>query len=506
MNYIQYMKPGDKFNPSQWDFNKVDKSKLTPEQIKYAVEQYFWRTKDPEMKKQYELWSDYQKRDNASQKADPMSDIAAASELPEVTITMAKPNYIDQIKSDVRNKWNNMSTEDKVHAGIDAATTIGGFIPGADVVADGVEFLHSLQRKDLAGAGIGAAAMVLPFVSAPMLRRIVDPQSIGDILKNFKIGGRQVGLQQQPVIAKQSPKNIEEELGRLGIPKGERRQWLKGKTADSAYDSALGLGNNTYTKAVRDAHFKAKSPKGQLNTTHASIWDFTMFEPKVSMWSGQVDPFYHFGDDVSAAWFRRNPDYKVKNYHLKLEAPIEVSDFTHGNLFEIISELKRKGIIDDAEAIRLKDKYWRAAEDDIHEAAASLLDELGFDGIKYVNEVEGPGSQAFGVPRKTQMKLTNAITYDDNGKIIPLSKRDDFTSIDPRYKSGGTIHIKKKNRGKFTASAKAAGEGVQEHAHKVMNDPNATPLQKKRANFAIQAKKWHRKHQLGGKINYLNIF
>ena len=74
------------------------------------------------------------------------------------------------------------------------------------------------------------------------------------------------------------------------------------------------------------------------------------------------------------------------------------------------------------------------------------------------------------------------------------------------FKSGNKIKIKKKNRGKFTASAKAAGEGVQEHAHKVMNDPNATPLQKKRANFAIQAKKWHRKHQLGGKINYLDIF
>jgi hypothetical protein len=85
---------------------------------------------------------------------------------------MAKPNYIDQIKSDIRNKWANMSTEDKVHAGIDAATTIGGFIPGADVVADGVDILHSLQRKDWVGAGIGATAMVLPFVSAPMLRKI----------------------------------------------------------------------------------------------------------------------------------------------------------------------------------------------------------------------------------------------------------------------------------------------------------------------------------------------
>ena len=69
-------------------------------------------------------------------------------------------------------------------------------------------------------------------------------------------------------------------------------------------------------------------------------------------------------------------------------------------------------------------------------------------------------------------------------------------------KEGSKIYIKKKNRGKFTASAKAAGEGVQEHAHKVMNDPNATPLQRKRANFAIQAKRWH-KHQDGGVLNYL---
>ena len=58
-------------------------------------------------------------------------------------------------------------------------------------------------------------------------------------------------------------------------------------------------------------------------------------------------------------------------------------------------------------------------------------------------------------------------------------------------KSG--IHIKPENRGKFTASAHKAGEGVQEHAHAVMNNPNASPLQRKRANFAIQAKKWHHK-------------
>lgn len=59
-------------------------------------------------------------------------------------------------------------------------------------------------------------------------------------------------------------------------------------------------------------------------------------------------------------------------------------------------------------------------------------------------------------------------------------------------KKGG-IHIKKKNRGKFTKSAKAAGESVQEHAAKVLSDPNATPLQRKRANFARNSKRWSKK-------------
>lgn len=56
-------------------------------------------------------------------------------------------------------------------------------------------------------------------------------------------------------------------------------------------------------------------------------------------------------------------------------------------------------------------------------------------------------------------------------------------------KKGAKIHIKKENRGKFTKSAKAAGQSVQEHAKSVLNNPNATPLQKKRANFARNAAK-----------------
>lgn len=69
----------------------------------------------------------------------------------------------------------------------------------------------------------------------------------------------------------------------------------------------------------------------------------------------------------------------------------------------------------------------------------------------------------------------------------------------PEFKKGNKILIKKKNRGKFTASAKAAGKTVQQHAKDVLNDPNATPLQKKRANFARNSTKF--KHESGSKIH-----
>ena len=75
----------------------------------------------------------------------------------------------------------------------------------------------------------------------------------------------------------------------------------------------------------------------------------------------------------------------------------------------------------------------------------------------------------------------------------------DGNKLIPNYKKGKKIHIKKKNRGKFTASAKRAGQSVQEHARAVLRNPNATPLQKKRANFARNAAKW--KHQEGGIID-----
>ena len=61
-----------------------------------------------------------------------------------------------------------------------------------------------------------------------------------------------------------------------------------------------------------------------------------------------------------------------------------------------------------------------------------------------------------------------------------------------------TIHIKKENRGKFTAKAKAAGKGVQEYARQVMSAPEGRypPSTRRQANFARNASKWN----VGGSV------
>ena len=69
----------------------------------------------------------------------------------------------------------------------------------------------------------------------------------------------------------------------------------------------------------------------------------------------------------------------------------------------------------------------------------------------------------------------------------------------PYFKDGSGIHIKEKNKGKFTQAAKQHGMGVQEFAsHVLSNKDKYSPTLVKRANFAHNANAW--KHQNGGNL------
>lgn len=66
-----------------------------------------------------------------------------------------------------------------------------------------------------------------------------------------------------------------------------------------------------------------------------------------------------------------------------------------------------------------------------------------------------------------------------------------FRKYDKGKDSG--IHIKKANRGKFTAAAKRAGMGVQAYARKILSAPKGkySPQLRRRANFARNASKFN---------------
>ena len=69
----------------------------------------------------------------------------------------------------------------------------------------------------------------------------------------------------------------------------------------------------------------------------------------------------------------------------------------------------------------------------------------------------------------------------------------------PYLKKGSGIHIKKKNRGKFTEYC--GGKVTDECIQKAKKSKN--PKLRKRATFAANSRRWSKKQQ-GGQINYFN--
>ena len=88
------------------------------------------------------------------------------------------------------------------------------------------------------------------------------------------------------------------------------------------------------------------------------------------------------------------------------------------------------------------------------------------------------------VPKSSQMKYVDPITYDDFGNVIPLSMRDNFSNPDFRFDKGRSIHINPANKGKFNATKKRTGKTTEQLAH------SKNPLTRRRAIFALNSRKF----------------
>ena len=79
-------------------------------------------------------------------------------------------------------------------------------------------------------------------------------------------------------------------------------------------------------------------------------------------------------------------------------------------------------------------------------------------------------------------EVMNIATYGD--RKFELGGEMNYFSF---LKSGGSIHIKPENKGKFTATKKRTGKTTEELTH------SKNPITRKRAIFAQNAKKWNHK-------------
>ena len=78
--------------------------------------------------------------------------------------------------------------------------------------------------------------------------------------------------------------------------------------------------------------------------------------------------------------------------------------------------------------------YMEVSGDERWAVLADVLDQLGFDGIKYLNEFEGDkNSFSYIALHPSDVKSADPVTYDDQGNVIPLSERFQTNNPDIRY-------------------------------------------------------------------------
>ena len=298
------------------------------------------------------------------------------------------------------------------------------------------------------------------------------------------------------------------EAERLGIPKHER-DW------DYQFFKSIKEGNPALTSYIRSKHFAEQSADNKLTS---------LFFPKGR--TLDEDMWFSADDNLWKYYQNNKKNFPIKMTH-KSPNDFYIFDYTRqskypdGHFFFSMHNRPQFGKGKISKDFYIYDKNIKPiseyAGDDMHRIDKNtgnyLLQELDSNSAnsaliqdaihnKTLNTIYGydsgsnfvEGIYEFAVPRNTQMKLVDPITYDNNGHIIKLSKRDNFKNPDFRYKQGGIlkrvesgksgIHIKPENRGKLTRLKKRTGKTEAE----LWKEGN--PAVRKMITFARNARKW----------------
>lgn len=301
------------------------------------------------------------------------------------------------------------------------------------------------------------------------------------------------------------------EAERLGIPKHERN-W------DYQFFKSIKERNPALTSYIRTKHFAEQSadnkltssffPKGRtldedmwfsaddnlwkyyqnnkkdlpIKMTHKSPNDFYVFDYTRQSKYPDGHFFFSMHDRPQFGKGKISKDFYIYDKNIK-----PISEYT-GDDLHIIDKNTGNYLLRELDSNSANSAL---LQDAVHNKTPNTI--YGYDsGSNFVE-----GMYEFAVPRNTQMKLVDPITYDNNGHIIKLSKRDNFKNPDFRYKQGGIlkrvesgksgIHIKPENRGKLTRLKKRTGKSESE----LWKEGN--PAVRKMITFARNSRKWKHK-------------
>lgn len=206
---------------------------------------------------------------------------------------------------------------------------------------------------------------------------------------------------------------------------------LTDTSLDEEYLQAVQRGDIETAQRLRNEHFMSKAIENQLVTD-----------------SGEILPLYHFSDAhynvINPNKFGVNdPGFYGRGYYTTPDrnygstyGPIEYKYYgysrrpfkTNNNEDRSLASFS----FNRTDQSPLIDLDQLGVRQELEQADASWQQGISaFRDDKPIEEIVFPDGY--------RLKLADAVTYDDNGNIVPLSKRDDFNLNDTRYWKGGKL-------------------------------------------------------------------
>ena len=175
-----------------------------------------------------------------------------------------------------------------------------------------------------------------------------------------------------------------------------------------------------------------------------------------SVFDPEGDKTYRVYLDIKKPWVPRMEDFWTSEDQVYARAVAELAEEIGTN--EALG-IKREIVAEYPMAASNEDflEYFSGNRNDtftgaetLHPKLRKLLEMGGFDGVKYNNWAEDPGNDSWVALYPNQIKSADPITRDNDGKVIPLSKRFSNKSADIRYSKADQDYLDAVEAGDWT--------------------------------------------------------